>query len=158
MITYELSIRGPLFDMLNRYQHLKIETAMRASLIEPANIIRRNPRYYDISPYIAVVMSEEEILAEKVVALMFRHNVKPRDLFDLYFLINKGIGINVSLTDKKMREYGHTFTQDQLIRRLDETSKIWDSGLNRLISVHDRVRYPAARDLVIQSFRDAGLI
>ncbi len=45
---------------------------------------------------VAVVMNRKEILSEKIVALLFRHNVKARDLYDIYFLAKSGVDFEVS--------------------------------------------------------------
>ena len=158
MVVYELSIRGPLFEMLNKYQHLKIEIDKKTSVIERANAIRINPIYPDISPYIAVVMAEKEILAEKIVALLFRSNPKARDLYDLYFLIEKGTEIKISLVDKKMREYGHTFTQDKFNRRMAAIEKTWNKELRRLLLKTDFVTYRLASKKVTECLKEATLL
>ncbi len=158
MMTYELSIRGPLFEMLNKYQHLKIEISRRASVIEKANVMRTNPPYKDLSPYIAVVMPEKEILAEKMVALLFRNSPKARDLYDLYFLMEKGTEIKISLIDKKMHEYGHTFGEDQFGRRMAAIGRIWSKELERLMPKKDFVTFDTADKTVTECLKEANLL
>jgi predicted nucleotidyltransferase component of viral defense system len=156
--TYELSIRGPLFEMLNKYQHLKIEISKNASVVETANTFRRNPIYEDLKPYLAIVMSLKEILAEKTEALLFRHNLKARDLYDLYFLLQKGTEIKVSLIDRKMREQGHTFTVERFIRRVDVVAEIWEKELRRLLPKDKFVAYNTVKKSVIDGFRTASIL
>ena len=158
MLAYELSIRGPLFGMLNKYQHLKIEVDKNASVLRRTNVFRRNPVYADLKPYVAVVMSEKEILSEKVVALLFRHNLKARDLYDIYFLMHSGTTIEVNMIDKKMAEYGHTFTKDRLFSRLDDLGSIWNKELRRLLPVSYFLEYNEAKEYLIARFKDADMI
>lgn len=158
MISYEISMRGPLFESLNRYQHLKIEIDKKASLMEQPHTFRRNPSYPDLKPYIAVVMSKNEILAEKIVVLLFRHNIKARDLYDIYFLLQNATDINVSLVDKKMREYGHIFSRERLMDRMVAISKIWNRELRRLLPEKSFISYSAAEKCVEEMFKAAGLI
>jgi predicted nucleotidyltransferase component of viral defense system len=158
MLTYELSIRGPLFETLNKYQHLKIEIDKKASVVETIGRFRRNPKYDDLRPYLALVMSEKEILAEKVVALLFRRNLKARDLYDIYYLVNKNVEIKVGLIDRKMKEYGHTFSSERLHKRLMGISKIWEKELRRLLPSKGFVDYEIAKDAVVASFTKAALI
>lgn len=158
MLVYELSIRGPLFEMLNKYQHLKIEVDKNASTVSRTKVFRRDPIYPDLKPYVATVMSEKEILAEKVVALLFRHNIKARDLYDIYFLLQSGIGIEVSLVDKKMREYGHTFSIDRLSERMKSVGRIWDKELRRLLPEDKFVEYKNVAEYVNGHFKGVGLI
>jgi Domain of unknown function (DUF1814). len=44
-------------------------------------------------------MNEEEIVVEKIIALMERN--KGRDLYDLWFMLKKGVIVNRELFDKK---------------------------------------------------------
>ncbi|MCX5971756.1 MAG: nucleotidyl transferase AbiEii/AbiGii toxin family protein [Coprothermobacterota bacterium] len=52
------------------------------------------------------VESEEEILADKLVAIAGRLYPKGRDLFDLWFLHSRGIPINRELVRAKCADYG----------------------------------------------------
>lgn len=156
--AYELSVRGPLFETLNKYQHLKLEIDKNASVVESTNAFRKNPEYADLRPYIAVVVGEREILAEKAVALLFRHNLKARDLFDMYFLIKKGVEVRVSLIDRKMRERGHVFAEERAKRRLDLVGGIWDKELRRLLPEEEFIGYDEAKKCVVESFKRAGLL
>ncbi len=56
---------------------------------------------------LVVVRAEtlEEILADKVVAFAGRHYVKGRDVFDLWWLKNRGIVVDRELVRKKLADY-----------------------------------------------------
>ncbi len=158
MLVYELSIRGPLFETLNRYQHLKIEVDRNASVIGRTDVFRRNPVYPDLKPYVAVVMGRKEILAEKVVALLFRHNMKARDLYDIYYLLQNGTAVEVSMIDRKMMEYGHTFTYNRLSERIKGIDDIWNKELRRLLPEDKFIQFGVAKEYTMKRFGDAGLI
>ncbi len=158
MIVYELSIRGPLFAMLNKYQHLKIEVDKNASILSRPDIFRKNPPYVDLKPYTAVVMSRKEILSEKIVALLFRHNAKARDLYDLYYLVKSGVSIEVSMIDQKMKEYGHTFTKERLLGRMEQLSSLWNKELGRLLPENEFVKYNEVNAYLLACFETSGLI
>lgn len=68
------------------------------------------PRYAflsDVYSDIALnVESLEEILADKVVAVIARRHVKARDLWDLQWLNQKAIPLDVDLVRKKLDDYG----------------------------------------------------
>ena len=55
-----------------------------------------------------VVQAEtlEEIMADKIAAVAGRRYVKGRDIFDLWWLMQKGIGVNMDLVRKKWSDYG----------------------------------------------------
>ncbi len=158
MLVWELSIRGPLFGMLNKYQHLKIEIDKNSSVRETLGKVRRNPVYKDLRPYLALVMNEKEILAEKVVALLFRHNIKARDLYDLSFLLGKRVYVDAGLIDEKMREHGHMFSSERFHSRVDMLTKIWDRELKRLLPKDKFIGYKTAKATVVEGFTEAGMV
>jgi len=62
------------------------------------------PFDYPISPYpLIIYLAGEEILAEKFRALLARG--KARDVFDIWFLLTKGVEINKKYLRKKMKIY-----------------------------------------------------
>jgi len=157
-LVYELSIRGPLFERSNKYQHLKIEIGKNEPVLEKPLIFRRDPKYVDIAPYTAIVMNEKEILAEKTVALLYRHNLKARDLYDIYFLLSKGTEIDVALLDRKMKLYGHAFNPRRFELRINKIALIWGKELERLLPKNSFISYAVAKEKVSRLFEDAGLI
>jgi len=91
-------------------------------------IERIYPLYKDIPSFEVFVMPAEEILAEKIKAIFKRD--KPRDVYDLWFLLKKGTRINLSLINKKLH---NKFNYPFFIKRLDEKRKTWKQDLERLI-------------------------
>ncbi len=65
---------------------------------------------------LVVHLSVEEILTEKVHALLARE--KGRDLFDLWFLLEKGIPLKKRLAGKKLLKRVELFPQDKLNKDL----------------------------------------
>ncbi len=72
------------------------------------------PFDYPIAPYPLVMhLGKEEILAEKVRALIVRS--KPRDLFDLWFLLTKKIALDEKIIQKKFQIYkNEKFSRERL--------------------------------------------
>jgi predicted nucleotidyltransferase component of viral defense system len=66
-------------------------------------------------------LSKEEILAEKIRALLMR--AKCRDVFDTWFLLKKGIELDFQLIDKKMNEVGKKFSKKNLEKKIQTFSK-----------------------------------
>lgn len=68
------------------------------------------PRYTflsDVYGDIALrVESLNEILADKLVALIARHHVKARDVWDLRWLSQKGLAADIGLLRRKLEDYG----------------------------------------------------
>src|SRR3989338_657865 len=70
-----------------------------------------------ISPYPMVThMDKEELLAEKVRAFMTRQ--KGRDVFDIWFLLSKGVVLKNELIQKKMDYYKKKYSLEELKQRL----------------------------------------
>lgn len=157
-IAFELSIRGPLFESLNKYQHLKVEINKKSSVVEPVAKLKGKGIYPDLKPYLALVLDEKEILAEKVEALLFRRVVKARDLFDLQFLLSKRVELEPSLVDRKMRESGHVFSKDKLERRLSAISEIWEKELKRLIPEDKYLTFREARGSLLGGLEESEMI
>lgn len=112
-------------DVLLRYRFLfqpyqrKQKTSIRidVSLREKPLSVQQSiliPFDYPISPYPLVVhLSLEELFAEKIRALFVRS--KPRDLFDIWFLLTKKAKIKQPWLEKKFKLYPKLkFSQNRL--------------------------------------------
>ena len=63
------------------------------------------PRYMQFPTVLLNVESEKEIMADKIVALCCRPYIKYRDIFDLYFLKERGVQYDSAMVDKKFEAY-----------------------------------------------------
>ena len=75
-------------------------------------------------------LSKEEIIAEKVCALLNRN--KPRDYYDVYQIITKNISINMDLVERKCYLQGQ---QCNILKIFDKSKKIyqnWEKDLSQL--------------------------
>ncbi|MBB3923706.1 nucleotidyl transferase AbiEii/AbiGii toxin family protein [Xanthomonas arboricola] len=81
-------------------------------------VVLLQPRYSflsDIYSDVALrVESENEVLADKVVALVARSHLKGRDLWDLTWLQDKGKTIDFELVQKKFEDYGISDIADRI--------------------------------------------
>jgi len=88
---------------------------------DPRPMMLRNLYGIDLgtSGLILQAQSREEILADKVIALAFRENrIKNRDLWDIIWLSQQGIGLPVELIPLKIRD--HQRTDAEFIFLLEE--------------------------------------
>jgi len=100
------------------------------------------PFDYPITPYPLVVsLSKEEILAEKIRALFYRG--KPRDLFDLWFLLTKKTEIDEKLINLKFKYYpGLKFSFQKLVKIVEEyNEKELKKDLNQFLPEYYRHFY-----------------
>jgi len=97
------------------------------------NIIR--PIYHDLPNYFLLALGKEEILAEKVRAIVTRY--KARDVYDLNELLLNGVKIDFDLIDKKLHTYNKTFNQEEFVEKLEEKRTIYDEEMKRLTNIFD---------------------
>jgi hypothetical protein len=131
-INARLEFRGPLFSGGR-------ETLCRVSL----NISRRErvlrspvrvllvPSYREIPSYTVRVMDGSEMLAEKVRAVMTRN--KPRDAYDIWFLLNRGIGPDRKLIEAKLRLYDQRYSAEHFLERVERMRGAWRTDLRGLV-------------------------
>lgn len=81
------------------------------------------PFDYPISPYpLVIYLAGEEILAEKFRALLTRE--KARDIFDIWFLLSKGIEVNEEYLKEKMRPCPQKdYSFSKIIEKIKEIDK-----------------------------------
>lgn len=127
------SIKGPLYDGTPRSMAVqRVEVSLREKVILKERIHEVVPVYPDLQPYLLTMMDPEEILSEKVRAIMTRN--KARDVYDLWFLIKKKIPFNPELINKKMDYYGKVFDLDAFTASIMDKSIIWGKELKPLVS------------------------
>ncbi|MBI2146059.1 nucleotidyl transferase AbiEii/AbiGii toxin family protein [Candidatus Woesearchaeota archaeon] len=128
--TFIFKINGPLHAESPASQaRLRIEISQRESLLQEPSFKEVNPIYSDLQPYTLLVMAEEEIFAEKIRAIISRN--KPRDVFDLHFLLAKGIKFNLQFVNRKLGYYQEKFDRKIFLEKVKEKRASWTSELKR---------------------------
>jgi len=90
------------------------------------------PLYREIPTFEVFAMPEEEILAEKVRAILTRQ--KPRDIYDLWFLLTrKNIVFDPSLIDRKLALYDLRLDLTELRNRIERMKGLWEIDLKNLM-------------------------
>lgn len=132
-VTVKLKIQGPLYQGMERtLTVLVIEISLREKLLLEPETKEIFPAYADISPYLIKVMKPEEMLAEKVRAIMTRN--KARDVFDLRFLLQKKTAFRKELIDEKLKLYGLKYSKAGLLQEIKNKEKKWPKELSFLVS------------------------
>ena len=93
---------------------------------------------FPVSPYpIIIHLDWSEILAEKIRALMIR--AKGRDLFDIWYLMSKGIAIDLKLINKKMALYDRKITREDIVDKVKNfNSEILEGDLDKYLPATHR--------------------
>jgi predicted nucleotidyltransferase component of viral defense system len=119
-----LGIEGPLYTGKRKSLcFISLEISKREDAENPENR-RYNPVFQDINSFDLLVLSEQEILAEKIRALRTRD--KPRDLYDIYHLLSKGIKINEELTQNKLDYYDLEYSEEAAVKEAKKLEKSWE--------------------------------
>lgn len=116
------------------------------------------PFDYPITPYpLGVHLSAKELLAEKIRALFKRG--KPRDLFDLWFLLTKKIPIDEGLVKYKFKYYpGLIFSMDKLKKLVSEYNESeLKNDLNQFLPEQYRDFYKQLKVETLNSIKSSFL-
>jgi predicted nucleotidyltransferase component of viral defense system len=129
--TFKVKAQGPLYRGPLSECFITLEISDRNDIVLKPNIKEVIPIYDDLRPFTVPVMKKEEILAEKIRALMIRG--KARDLYDIVFLIKKGTPIDYDLINEKLTYYEIKFNKDDFFRKASSIKNIWQSELQGLV-------------------------
>lgn len=126
-------INGPLYDGTEKTAAtLRVDVSLREGVVLPPQSREIIPVYTDLSSYFVTVMDPEEILAEKIRAILWR--TKPRDVYDLWFLLRKNVSVDIDLINKKLNYYKMVFELGNLKRKLEMTRKMWKNDLKQIVA------------------------
>ena len=134
-INYEIRVKGPLNQRLEQLQYIKIDISLIDNIIRQPELKYLLPIYPDITTFSIPVMSLEEILAEKIAAMIERN--KMRDVYDVYFLVAiKNVKYNEGMVIEKMLRRGEVFQKIDIIKKLGEVQNKmkWKSELAYIVN------------------------
>ena len=101
--------------------YVNLDFSFREKVLVPAKEIISTD-YPVIFTSFITYMDKEEILAEKIRAIMTRD--KGRDIYDLWFLLNKNVPVTDNLVIEKLAYYNiRDFSPDQLVAKIEKFSK-----------------------------------
>jgi predicted nucleotidyltransferase component of viral defense system len=147
--SFIVKMAGPLYEKPQSIQTITIEISKQERTILPPQIIRLVPVYRDLEAQVILVMDKDEILAEKTRALLTRR--RPRDLYDIYFLLHKDAKINLDLINRKLEYYNLKFDLESLITRIKDLKDEWYKELS--ILMRNPPEFQEIADFVLKAFR-----
>ncbi len=110
-----------------------IDLNKRAKLSLPSEIHKVNHFYSPFIPEFSVkTVAKEEIICEKVAATIGRN--KPRDHYDVYMMLKKGIVIDMNLVRNKCYESGDEFSIIKMFNKAKMLKNRWDKDMISLIA------------------------
>jgi predicted nucleotidyltransferase component of viral defense system len=132
--NYLIKIKGPLFDGTEQsHAYVGLDISKREKVELPIKINTITPIYEDLPPYTAPVMATSEVMAEKIRAIFTRNSA--RDIYDLWFLIQKKNKVPVSLINTKLKYYNKFFDQKEFEKSVEKKEKIWKQEMAQLVPV-----------------------
>jgi predicted nucleotidyltransferase component of viral defense system len=154
MLKYVLKIQSPLYAVSNSQravQTIQLDINLFERPLMHVKEAFRRPIYPDIAPYLLNSLEAEELLADKIKALVERIEPVARDLYDAWLLSTKyELKPDLELVGKKMQLYGRKsgeqFSLEVLKERIASIKGVWDSEIGRLL------RDPPSYDEVAKGF------
>lgn len=129
---YLIKIKGPLFNGTEQsHTHIRLDISKREKVVLPIKINTITPIYRDLPPYTLAIMSTSEIMAEKIRAILTRNNA--RDMYDLWFLVQKKNKVSISLINSKLKYYKKIFDLKEFEKSVEKKEKIWNQEMKQLI-------------------------
>lgn len=130
-INIRFVIMGPLYDgskaSMSRVT-LNLSKRERPTSVHDMLLIASYP---EIPSFELSVLGIEEIAAEKIRGIMTRD--KPRDVYDLWFLIKRGAKIGITTVNRKLKVYGLKFHPNAFREKLYDKRNMWIRDLKGLL-------------------------
>jgi predicted nucleotidyltransferase component of viral defense system len=130
-VNLQVVFNGPLYD---GSKGSTTRAIFNVSLRErPHHVERRmyNPVYRELGSFELDVLRVDELLAEKVRAVMTRD--KPRDVYDVWFLLTNGVKLDKGLVERKLKAHDLRFSMDGFMSAAKRKSGMWEQDLRDLM-------------------------
>ncbi|MDH7486331.1 MAG: nucleotidyl transferase AbiEii/AbiGii toxin family protein [Anaerolineae bacterium] len=129
--SFDVSYQGPLYDGRDRSKgKVRVDINRRPEEVETRRELVTS-EYDDVRPFVVTALTLEHLLAEKVRALLVRS--KPRDLYDIWLLLRRGIRPDLRLIERKLALYEMTWEPGVLEKALERVRADWERDLRPLL-------------------------
>jgi predicted nucleotidyltransferase component of viral defense system len=130
-------IKGPLYNgQKNSMCKILLDINLVEKTIKKPEIKKIGLNIEEIPLFEVVVMNENEILTEKIRAIMTRN--KARDLYDTYYLILKKATTSIKEIQEKLDRLEKKFNKKEFYDKINEKEKIWDTELKRIVKTYPK--------------------
>jgi predicted nucleotidyltransferase component of viral defense system len=131
-VNFGLLFRGPLYrGGRENLCFIPLNVSLRERVVLAPERATISSMYREIPSFDVFSMRVEEMLAEKVRAIFTRN--KPRDLYDIWFLLEKGVQFDLGLVNKKLAIQKMRFNLEKFVARSNEMAKLWEVDLKNLV-------------------------
>ena len=125
-LLVKISCKG----ILTRYNTIRMDISLKNKVLAGIEVKNYVSEYVDINPFVMRVLKREEMIAEKIHALLARK--KARDLFDIFFLLRIA-PLDENLIKKKLKIFDLAYDCKVLKERIDDLEEIWEKELRTFI-------------------------
>lgn len=125
--AWQVSVETHPEDRSLPRQRVKVEVANVPSYTREARTIRNNYPDIPTDSVIVQVQSQEEIMADKILAFPVSANIRYRDIWDLAFMSGRGVRFDSDLLKKKIGDYGIFGYERSLSERTESLNSIIES-------------------------------
>ncbi len=131
-LSFRILSNGPLYTGPLDRTPVYVEISKREIILDKPLALRFDFPEYNLPVRILSGMSMEEVGSEKVRAIYTRK--KPRDIYDLFFLIvSKGITFNQEMVNKKLEYYNITFDREAFIGEITKQEEYFSKTLKNIV-------------------------
>ncbi len=131
-VLASLRINGPLYKRTAQSAcRIQIDINLKSEVLFTLKLLFSS-LYPDVAGFSILCMEEKEILAEKVRAIMTR--TRARDVYDLWFLLGRGIKADFNLIRKKLEHYGLKWNPDKFRDKVGACEGIFKVELTPLLA------------------------
>lgn len=130
-LTIRVAVKGPLYRTEKDTSYIRLDISRREKTILKPISVRLDEPLYGIPLVYLWGLDLKEALAEKLRAFYVRKS--PRDLYDAWFLLHRGIGIDMGLLEAKLRFYNLSFSVEEFFSAVTQIEDSWRAELEPLI-------------------------
>jgi len=132
-INARIFAHGPLYSGRRETESaLMLNISLRERvLLQPHRLLYAS-LYPEVPAFELFLMDGREILAEKIRAICTRE--KARDVYDLWFLLKRGIALDEKLAGKKLSHCGLSFERGAFLAKIGEKKAGWAKDLQALVA------------------------
>lgn len=140
--SFDVSFQGPLHNGRDRSKgKVRVDVNRRPEQVQTRRELVTS-EYDDVRPFVVTVLTLEHLMAEKIRALLVRG--KPRDLYDIWLLLQQGVEPDVALIQHKLALYEMRWDPEALKEAVERVRTDWQRDLRPLLPQF--VPYELARE------------
>jgi predicted nucleotidyltransferase component of viral defense system len=130
-LTLRVAAKGPLYKSDKDVCYVRLDISRREGLLlKPINVKLDEP-LYGIPIVFLEGLEPREALAEKIRSFYIRGNA--RDLYDAWFLLRRGVKLDMALIEKKLAFYDLRFDSTTFFERFRELESVWERELEPVV-------------------------